>query len=165
MTNMRIVAAMVLVSMLWAAESHAQWYVRSMNGGVFSQTDLEAVGDYTGRVTGQPLTDPAPTIRQLLENTVPANYQARQAGVYRFSADEVLDETVSSEADLSSKYERIASKFSQARATALNNTRHYLSMLSDLDVYVATSMRTTPRTSGAWPIPATAFLLISDLLP
>lgn len=56
MTNMRIVAAMVLVSMLWAAESNAQWYV-SMNGGVFSQTDLEAVGDYTGRVTGQPLTD------------------------------------------------------------------------------------------------------------
>jgi hypothetical protein len=85
--------------------------------------------------------NPAPTIRQLLENTVPASYQARQQE-FIFSADEVLDETVSSEADLSSKYERIASKFSQARATALDNTRHYLSMLSDLDVYVATSMRT-----------------------
>ncbi len=85
--------------------------------------------------------NPSPTIRQLLENTVPAEFQARQQE-FIFSADEVLDETVSSEADLSSKYERIASKFSQARATALDNTRHYLSMLSDLDVYVATSMRT-----------------------
>ena len=56
MANMRIAAAMVLVSMLWAAESQAQWYV-SVNGGVSSQTDIEAVGDYTSRVTGQPLTD------------------------------------------------------------------------------------------------------------
>ena len=51
-------------------------------------------------------------------------------------------ETVASEADLSSKFERIASKFSKAREEALGNTQHYLSMLSDLDVYVATSMRT-----------------------
>jgi hypothetical protein len=82
-----------------------------------------------------------PTIRQLLENRVPAAFQARQEE-FIFSADEVLDETVSSEADLSSKYERIATKFTQARTAALDNTRHYLSMLSDLDVYVATSMRT-----------------------
>ena len=85
--------------------------------------------------------NPSPTIRQLLEKTVSTEFQARQQE-FIFSADEVLDETVSSEADLSSKYERVASKFSQARATALDNTRHYLSMLSDLDVYVATSMRT-----------------------
>ncbi len=56
MANARIAAAMVLVLMLWAAESRAQWYV-SMNGGVSSQSDVEAVGEYTGRVTGQPLTD------------------------------------------------------------------------------------------------------------
>ena len=56
MANVRIAAAMVLVSILCAAESQAQWYV-SMNGGVSSQSDVEAVGDYTGRVTGQPLTD------------------------------------------------------------------------------------------------------------
>ena len=80
----------------------------------------------------------SPTIRQLLEIRVPAKFKARQHE-FIFSADEV---TVSSEADLSSKYKRVASKFSQARATALDNTRHYLSMLSDLDVYVATSMRT-----------------------
>lgn len=56
MANMRIAAAVVFVSMLCAAESQAQWYV-SMNVGVSSQTDIEAVGDYTDRVTGQPLTD------------------------------------------------------------------------------------------------------------
>ena len=84
---------------------------------------------------------PSPTIRQLLEKPVSAKFEARQHE-FIFSADEVLDATVSSEADLSSKYERVAAKFSQARVTALDNTRYYLSMLSDLDVYVATSMRT-----------------------
>jgi len=83
----------------------------------------------------------SPTIRQLLEEPVPTEFQARQPE-FIFSADEVLNDTVSSEAELSAKYERIAAKFSQARATALDNTRYYLSMLSDLDVYVATSMRT-----------------------
>ena len=84
--------------------------------------------------------NPSPTIRQLLENHVPAKFQARQEE-FIFSADEVLDESVSSESDLSARYERVASKFAEARDTALDNTRHYLSMLSDLDVYVATSMR------------------------
>ena len=83
----------------------------------------------------------SPTIRQLLTEPIPAEFQARQQE-FIFSADEVLDKTVSSEADLSSKYERVASKFSRTRETALDNTRYYLSMLSDLDVYVATSMRT-----------------------
>jgi hypothetical protein len=53
----------------------------------------------------------------------------------------VLDEKISSESDLSAKYEVIASKFAEARKAALDNTRYYLSMLGDLDVYVATSMR------------------------
>lgn len=84
--------------------------------------------------------NPSPTIRQLLENRVPTALQARQPE-FIFSADEVLDETISSESDLSAKYEVIASKFADARKAALDNTRYYLSMLSDLDVYVATSMR------------------------
>jgi hypothetical protein len=83
----------------------------------------------------------SPTIRQLLEDRVPARFKARQQE-FVFSADEVLDETVSSVSELSSNYERIAQRFSEARRAALDNTRHYLSMLSDLDVYVATSMRT-----------------------
>ena len=102
--------------------------------------DLRTVllGSYKAHVAAG---NASPTIRQLLENRIPANYRARQQE-FIFSANEVLDETVLSEADLSLKYDRIASKFSQARDTALGNTRHYLSMLSDLDVYVATSMRT-----------------------
>jgi hypothetical protein len=83
---------------------------------------------------------PAPTIRQLLQNQVPKEYEARQSE-FIFSAEEVLAETVSSEADLFAKYDTIASKFSAARSAALDNTRYYLSMLNDLDVYVATSMR------------------------
>jgi hypothetical protein len=56
-------------------------------------------------------------------------------------ADEVLDDQVTSEQDLVAKYDRIATKFSEARKAALDNTRYYLSMVNDLDVYVATSMR------------------------
>jgi hypothetical protein len=85
--------------------------------------------------------NPSPTIRELLVNRVPTGFQARQPE-FIFSADEVLDEKVSSESDLTAKYETIAAKFAQARRAALDNTRYYLSMLSDLDVYVATSMRT-----------------------
>jgi hypothetical protein len=83
----------------------------------------------------------SPTIRELLENRLPKASRPRQQE-FLFSADEVLNETVSSEADLLAKYEPVASKFSESRKAALDNTRYYLSMLSDLDVYVATSMRT-----------------------
>ena len=85
--------------------------------------------------------DTSPTIQQLLDRHVPEQFAERQ-GEFAFSADEVLDETVSSEADLSEKFDRISSKFFESREIALNNTRYYLSVLSELDVYVATSMRT-----------------------
>jgi len=84
--------------------------------------------------------NPTPTIRKLLEQSVPAGMATRQTE-FLFSADEVLDEQISSEDDLKSKYGGIAKKFTAARDAALANTRYYLSMLSDLDVYVATSMR------------------------
>ena len=60
---------------------------------------------------------------------------------FLFSADEVLDDKVTSERELEKKYAGIAQQFSEARAAALANTRYYLSMVNDLDVYVATSMR------------------------
>jgi len=85
--------------------------------------------------------NPSPTVRQLLEQRVPTSFQARQQE-FIFSADEVLDERVASEEELSAKYKTVADKFERARRTALDNTRCYLSMLGDLDVYVATSMRT-----------------------
>src|ERR1700730_5990292 len=83
--------------------------------------------------------NPAPTIRQLLGDP-PAQYRARQQE-FLFSADEVLDDSVTSAQDLSTKYEGVAAKFAAARQAALDNTRYYLSMVNDLDVYVATSMR------------------------
>ena len=45
------------------------------------------------------------------------------------------------EKELEEKYDAIATKFIRARNAALQNTRLYLSMVGDLDVYVATSMR------------------------
>jgi hypothetical protein len=59
-----------------------------------------------------------------------------------FSADEILNEEISSEEDINKKYDLIAKKFADSRTMALANTRYYLSMVDDLDVYVATSMRT-----------------------
>ena len=83
----------------------------------------------------------SPTIRQLLEDEPAAVIDARQQE-FIFSADELLNQTVASESDLTEKYRGIAAKFDTARRAALDNTRYYLSMVSDLDVYVATSMRT-----------------------
>jgi hypothetical protein len=60
----------------------------------------------------------------------------------QFSADEIVEEQVSSEDELIKKYEQLATRFSNARASAMKNTDLYLSMINDLDVYVATSMRT-----------------------
>jgi hypothetical protein len=81
------------------------------------------------------------TIRELLTYaSTEADFQNRQQE-FIFSADEVLDESVTSEADLEQQYESIAKKFGTSRDAALANTRYYLSMVGDLDVYVATSMR------------------------
>jgi len=59
-----------------------------------------------------------------------------------FSADDILDQNVASEVDILAQYEAAASKFTNAREAALYNTALYLSVVNDLDVYVATSMRT-----------------------
>src|SRR5205823_5246585 len=58
-----------------------------------------------------------------------------------FSAEELLDNEVVDEDDLTSKYGELAETFQTARDAGLENTRLYLSMLDELDVYVATSMR------------------------
>jgi len=81
-------------------------------------------------------------IRSLLsgESVSPA-FSDRQTE-FIFSADELLDEVIGSEAELHTKYERVEKEFSKAREIALLNTRLYLSLVSELDVYVATSMRT-----------------------
>jgi hypothetical protein len=58
-----------------------------------------------------------------------------------FSLDEVLDQEIRSEDEIAKAIEPIRKKFELARERALKNTRLYLSMIGDLDIYVATSMR------------------------
>ena len=80
------------------------------------------------------------TFRQLLAGELPEKYAGRQAE-FAFSMDDVIDETIVSEQDFERKFGDVSTKFFAARKNALNNTHHYLSMVNELDVYVATSMR------------------------
>ena len=57
------------------------------------------------------------------------------------SADDFMEEPVADEDALREKIHRVAQEFTNARKAALSNTAMYLSMVGDLDVYVATSMR------------------------
>ncbi len=81
------------------------------------------------------------TVRRLLEGDLLGRQYAQRQPEFLFSADDVLEEPVDSEADIEAKYEAAANKFFAAREAALKNTRFYLSMVGDLDVYMATSMR------------------------
>ena len=81
------------------------------------------------------------TIRRLFEKSfLGANNKDRQAE-FLFSADDILDEEVESAQQINEKYESVVKSFENARRGALQNTDYFLSMVNDLDVYVATSMR------------------------
>lgn len=97
---------------------------------------LEAFREHQGRGGGKI------TIRHLLEGNLMSDRFAERQKEFVFSADDVLEESIQSEADIESRYEAAAKRFFSARNAALRNTRLYLSMVGDLDVYVATSMRT-----------------------
>jgi hypothetical protein len=58
------------------------------------------------------------------------------------SYDDISNERVSSKIDIKERFDAVATKFLDARSKAIQNTEYYLSMVNDLDVYVATSMRT-----------------------
>jgi hypothetical protein len=81
------------------------------------------------------------TIRRLLDPQLLSEEYATRQPELLFSADDVLEETVESESEIEERYERLAERFTKARNMALGNTELYLSMVNDLDVYVATSMR------------------------
>ena len=55
---------------------------------------------------------------------------------------DILEETVSSIEDIDRVLAPLVAKWRSARELALMNTRLYLSLVNDMDVYVATSMRT-----------------------
>ncbi len=66
----------------------------------------------------------------------------QQQGQFIFSADALLESEISTEEELFDRYSEVRNTFAAARKAALRNTELYLSMANDLDVYVATSMRT-----------------------
>lgn len=80
------------------------------------------------------------TIRDLLSPDKIEKYAGNQMEL-EFAADEILDERVSSKAEMDARVSRVSAAFDAARASALMNTELYLSVVNDLDVYVATSMR------------------------
>jgi hypothetical protein len=82
------------------------------------------------------------TIRQLLSGKIVADTFPTTQQQLIFSADDALDSAVSTEEELAGRFDAMAEHFLSARLAALENTKLYLSMVSDLDVYVATSMRT-----------------------
>lgn len=79
-------------------------------------------------------------IGELLGGEYMKQHEERQYEL-TFSADEILEETVESIKELEKKCGTIINKFKEARSAATENTKLYLSMISELDVYVATSMR------------------------
>ena len=81
-------------------------------------------------------------IRRLLERDSLGEEHADMQQILEFGAQDVLEEEVGSEEEIEEKYKRISGRFFKAREAALTNTEYYLSMVNDLDVYVATSMRT-----------------------
>ena len=83
----------------------------------------------------------ATSIGTLLHDHLPSSFEDSR-GALLFSAAEILDEQVAHIEDVQRHYSRVAARFDEARRDALRNTEYYLSMLTDLDVYVATSMRT-----------------------
>ena len=59
-----------------------------------------------------------------------------------FTSNEFLDDEVSNKEEIKEKADKLYKRFTKAHNQALENTDLYLSLVNDLDVYVATSMRT-----------------------
>lgn len=99
---------------------------------------LDSFKDYQSRSVGKV---GKVSIRDLLNGTYLDKKYPDSSQQLLFSADDILDEEVVNDKDIEAKYERVADAFLKARESALQNTKYYLSMVNDLDVYVATSMR------------------------
>lgn len=80
-----------------------------------------------------------PTFRSLLDGTYSPNENEQLS---MFSMNDYLDDSVADEAELTKKADDLYNRFVAAHDNALKNTELYLSLANDLDVYVATSMRT-----------------------
>ena len=56
--------------------------------------------------------------------------------------EDIASHIIEDSEDISALFETIGKKFRRTRKRALKNTKHYLSICNELDIYVATSMRT-----------------------
>ena len=81
------------------------------------------------------------SIRALLNIDGVAHKYIDQNQQRLFSDEETFDSEVSTTEEVVEKYQQLAKRFLAARKAALGNTDLYLSMVNELDVYVATSMR------------------------
>ncbi len=81
------------------------------------------------------------TARQLLTGDYAKGEYAHIQPQLQLSADDFMEEVLEDESSLLDKIHRVAQDFARARKAALSNTDMYLSMVGDLDVYIATSMR------------------------
>ena len=80
--------------------------------------------------------------KQRVLNSKSREKYGNSISLFEYSVDELLEMSIEDEKDLYDKYGKIAEKFIDARQKAVLNTYLYLSLVNDLDVYVATSMRT-----------------------
>jgi hypothetical protein len=81
-------------------------------------------------------------IKELFDNESPlAKADPQTQMMLQFTTEEFAEETVSSEEEIREKVQTVAKRFVEARRRAVLNTRLYLSIVNELDVYVATSMR------------------------
>ena len=81
------------------------------------------------------------TIRKLFDRAFSEAKNKHRQAEFLFSAEDILDEEVENAVQINDKYESVVKLFETARRGALKNTDYFLSMVNDLDVYVATSMR------------------------
>ena len=82
---------------------------------------------------------PVKTLIALAEQANQADLQAQLS--FGFSCEEFIDAIVESDEQLRTRIREVAARFNQAREKAIANTAYYLSIVNELDVYVATSMR------------------------
>jgi hypothetical protein len=113
---------------------------KSLEAGPKGGADLVAAiqGAYGDRVAKG---GGAVAVKELLDGSYVKERYAGRELEFAFSADALLDSVVGSQRELDALLGRLSTTFDQARRAALRNTRLYLSMVGDLDVYVATSMR------------------------
>ena len=103
--------------------------------GALRPTLLEAFGKHVN-IAGGPIT-----FGQLIGGDLPEDALPLRSD-FKLSMEDVLEDSIASHVDFEQQFGAVVERYQDARQTALNNTGLYLSVANELDVYVATSMRT-----------------------